>query len=138
VPLWLIIVLVVLLALVVGGIVAANRRLARTRGSFDRHLAQVNRDLAAALAEDRGWDPVLLEAAVRREWEARGPDVEPDEITLYEVLDRPGTVEDKAVYRIAAGGRSALLTLGRHDGEWTFDSLEELAGGGAPPPRRSG
>ena len=48
---WLeiVIVLVVLLlaALAVGGVIARNRQLERTRGRFDENLAQVNEDLAA-------------------------------------------------------------------------------------------
>jgi hypothetical protein len=137
-PLWLIIVLVVLVLLAVGGAIARNRQLARTQGHFAEHLARVNRDLAAALAEDRGWEPTQLEAAARREWAQRREGAEPDEVTLYEVLDRPGTTRDKAVFWFRSGGRSELLTLGRRDGEWTFDALEDHAGGGAPPPRRSG
>ncbi len=37
------------------------------------------------------------------------------------MLDRPGTEEDKAVFRIGDGER---LTLGRRGGEWVHESLE--------------
>jgi hypothetical protein len=138
-PLWLIIVLVVLLVLAVGGVIARQRQLARTQPHFDEHLARVNRELAAALAQDRGWEPAGLEAAARREWAQRREGAEPDEVTLFEVLDRPGTAEDRAVFRFRCGARSELLTLGRRDGgEWTFEALEDHAAGGAPPPPRSG
>jgi hypothetical protein len=40
---------------------------------------------------------------------------------LIEVIDRPGTDADKAVFRV--GGRE-LLTLGRREGEWVHDSLQ--------------
>ncbi len=53
-PTWLIIVLAVLGLLIVGGFFTNRRRLARTQGAFDARLQNVNRDLAAALAEDRG------------------------------------------------------------------------------------
>src|SRR5215207_7288932 len=122
-PTWLIIVVVVLLLLAVGGYFANQRRLARTRPAFDSRLAQVNRDLAAALAEDRGWHPERLEEAARAAWAEQRPGEEPEAVTLYEVLDRPGKLQDKAIYRFRAGGRDHLLTLGRADDEWRFENL---------------
>jgi hypothetical protein len=122
-PTWLIIVLVVLVLLAIGGYFANQRRLARTRPAFDNRLAQVNRDLAAALAEDRGWHPDGLEAAARAAWAEQRPGEEPEALAIYEVLDRPGKQEDKAVYLVRAGGRDHLLTLGRSDDEWRFESL---------------
>ena len=86
-------------------------------------LAKVNRELAAALAEDRGWEPERLEEAARAAWAQQRPDEEPEAVTLYEVLDRPGKVEDKAIFQFRAGGREHLLTLGRSDDEWRFESL---------------
>ncbi len=56
--LWLIIVLVVLVVLVVGGIIARNRQLASTRPAFERALAQVERDLVAAAANDQRLGPL--------------------------------------------------------------------------------
>ncbi|HEX6023141.1 MAG TPA: hypothetical protein VFZ00_14185 [Solirubrobacter sp.] len=116
-PLWLIIVLVVLLILIVGGIIARNRQLARSRPEFERVLAQVDHDLAAAFAQDRGWDRELLEAAVRR-ISAEQFGAEPDELTLIEVIDKPGTDEDQAVFDISTGGQRHRVTLGRRDGDW--------------------
>jgi hypothetical protein len=122
-PTWLIIVIVVLLVLAIGGYVANRQRLARTRPAFDARLAKVNQDLAAALAEDRGWEPDRLEEAARAAWAQQHPEQEPETVTLYEVLDRPGKQEDKAVFQLRAGGREHLLTLGRSDDEWRFESL---------------
>ena len=51
------------------------------------------------------------------------PDEEPEAVTLYEVLDRPGKQEDKAVFQFRSRGREHLLTLGRSDDEWRFESL---------------
>ena len=83
--------------LVVGGYFARQRQLKRTRPAFERRLAQVERDLADAAASDRGWDREHLEAAARR-ISAERLGAEPEEMTLVEVIDRPGTDDDQAVF----------------------------------------
>jgi Sec-independent protein translocase protein TatA len=119
VPTWLIIVLVVLVLLAIGGAFARARQLARSRPEFEKTLEQVNRDLAAAAAQDRGWDRPTLEDAARRIYaQERGS--EPGELVLVEVLDRPGTDADQAVFRVG----NEVLTLGRREGEWVQHSLE--------------
>jgi hypothetical protein len=121
-PTWLIIVIAVFVVLAVGGAFARRAQLARSRGAFESRLARVNRELADAAAQDRGWDREKLEAAARRLFaEQRG--AEPDELVLIEVLDRPGTDEDQAVFRAAGGGDAQRLTLGRRDGDWVLHSL---------------
>jgi hypothetical protein len=127
VPTWLIIVLAVLLALIVvlavGGAIARSRRMEAGRDAFSAELEQVNRDLAAAHAEDKGWERSGLEAAARAAFaERRGSD--PDELTLVQVLDLPGTDEDKAVFQARQGGREHRLTLGRRGGEWVLAELD--------------
>jgi hypothetical protein len=117
VPLWLIIVLAVLAVLIVGGAIARTRQLKRTRPAFERRLAQVDRDLAAAAALDRGWDRELLEAVARRVSTERFGS-EPDELTLIEVIDKPGTENDQAVFDVRAGGERHRVVLGRRDGDW--------------------
>ena len=127
-PTWLAIVIGVLAALIVllavGGVVARNRQLERTRGRFQAHLAQVNEDLAAAHAEDRGWAPDTLDAAAREALAAERPGAESAELTLVQIVDLPGTDEDKAVFRVEAGDREERLTLGRSDGRWVFERLD--------------
>jgi hypothetical protein len=113
----LIIVLVVLVVLAVGGVIARNRQLERSRPAFERALAHVDRDLAAAAASDRGWDRAHLEASARR-ISAEQFGTEPDELTLVEVIDRPGTDDDQAVFDVNAGGKSHRVILGRRDGDW--------------------
>ncbi len=116
-PTWLIIVIVVLIVLAAGGIVARSQQLKRSRPAFDRNLEKVQRDLVAAAAADRGWNREHLEAAARRIG-AEQLGSEPEELTLVEVLDRPGTDEDEAVFDMRAGGQRHRLVLGRRDGEW--------------------
>jgi hypothetical protein len=121
-PTWLAIVigafvlLIILLAL--GGIYARRRQLAATQDRFEAHLARVNEDLAAAHAEDRGWARDGLEAAARAAYaEQRGS--EPSELTLVQIVDLPGTDEDKAIFAVG----DERLTLGRQGGEWHFEGL---------------
>jgi hypothetical protein len=121
-PTWLAIVIGVFVALVIilalGGIYGRRRQLAATRDRFEVNLAQVNRDLAAAHAQDRGWAREGLEAAARAAYtEQRG--AEPSELTLVQIVDRPGTEDDKAVFAIGA----ERLTLGRAGGDWVFEDL---------------
>ena len=114
---WLFIVLVVLAILIAGGIYARNRQLARSRPAFERALTQVDQDLAAAAASDRGWDRVVLEATARQIATDRfGGEI--DELTLVEVIDKPGTDEDQAVFDVRAAGKRHRLVLGRKDGDW--------------------
>ena len=121
-PTWLIVVLVVLVILAVGGAIARSMQLKRTQGAFDKRLAQADHDLAAAAAQDRGWDREILESAARRIYaEQRGG--EPAELLLTEVIDRPGTDEDLAVFTVAGEGRKETLTLGRRDGDWVHEKL---------------
>jgi Sec-independent protein translocase protein TatA len=116
-PTWLIVVIVVLILLAAGGMYARTRQLARTRPAFERSLERVDRDLAQAAASDRGWDRALLEAAARR-IAAERHGSEPETLVLVEVLDRPGTDEDEAVFEIHLGGRHHRLVLGRREGDW--------------------
>ena len=121
-PTWLIIVLAVLAVLAVGGFVARRMLTQRTEAQFRRQLEKANHDLAEAAAADKGWDRPTLEAAARRLYaEQRG--AEPAELLLTEVVDRPGTDEDYAVFQAEGEGRQETLTLGRHRGEWVLQNL---------------
>jgi len=121
VPIWLIIIIVLLL-LAIAGYFVRTAQLKRSRPAFERSLEQVNQDLATAAAQDRGWDRATLEGAARRIYaEQRGG--EPAELLLTEVIDRPGTDEDLAVFTVAGEGRKETLTLGRRDGDWVHEKL---------------
>ena len=123
--------------LIGGGIIARNRQLASTRPAFERALAQVEQDLVAAAASDRGWDRSVLEAAARQIVAERfGSD--PEELTLVEVIDKPGTDQDQAVFTAHVGGKPERVVLGRREGDWV-PPPKPLAGGcggaGARPRR---
>jgi hypothetical protein len=122
---WIIILIVVAVfaLLAVGGALAQRRRLEATRPSFERHLDAVNTDLAEAHAADRGWDPDRLTAAARAAWREHGAGA-PGEPTLVEVVDPPGTEDDKAVFEIRGTGRARRLTLGRRGDDWRFEGLD--------------
>ncbi len=74
---WLIVglVLLLLIALAVGGAIAQRRRMEADQGGFETHLDRANVDLASAHAEDKGWDPEALERAVRDALAAEHPDL---------------------------------------------------------------
>ena len=122
-PTWLAIVLgvfvLLIIVLAVGGIFGRRRQLASSRGRFDTRLVEVNRDLAAAHAEDRGWAREGLESAAREAY-ATQRGTAPGELTLTQIVDRPGTDEDKAVFQIG----TERLTLGRSGGAWVFEQLD--------------
>ena len=40
------------------------------------------------------------------------------ELALVQVIDRPGTDEDKAVFRVVSAAGESRLKLGRQAGEW--------------------
>ena len=125
---WLEIVLGVLVLLIVllavGGVIARNRQLERTRGRFEENLAQVNQDLAAAHAADRGWARDTLDEAARAAWAQQRPGEEPERFTLVQIVDNPGTDEDEAVYEVETAGHTHRLRLGRRDGAWIHEALE--------------
>ena len=114
---WFTILLLVFAVLAIGGVIARSRQLARSRPAFERALAHVDQDLAAAAANDRGWDRALLETSARRICaEQFGAD--PEALTLIEVIDRPGTEDDQAVFDATVGGAHQRVVLGRRDGDW--------------------
>ena len=118
---WALILLIlvgVLALLFVGGLVA-NGRLRREReASLAARIAEADHHLAQARAADRGWDPALLEAAARSAFAARRPGVEPQTLDLIQVVDRPGTDEDRALMRVTHAGGAEEIELARTGDRW--------------------
>lgn len=118
---WALIVLIVVgvLALLFVGGFAANARMRRERGSsLAARIAEADHHLAQARAADRGWDPALLEAAARGAFAARRPGVEPQSFALVQVVDRPGTDEDRARMRVTFGDEAEEIELTRTGDRW--------------------
>jgi type II secretory pathway pseudopilin PulG len=113
----IVVVVLVIAALVVGGLIASGRR-ARAEESHSRaELEAANQALALARAQDRGWERSLLEEACRAAFAQRSP-AEIRELELVQVVDRPGTEEDQAVFRIVTEHGSEYLHLDRRGDAW--------------------
>ena len=112
-----IVVAVLLVLLIVGGVIANGRR---ARDQEDETLSAVreaDQALALARASDRGWERAVLEAAAREAFAARSP-AEVRELLLMQVVDRPGTEEDQALFRVVTDVGSEEILLVRHGGAW--------------------
>ena len=125
---WLIVVLVVLAVVVLlalGGALANARRRRELRPRFEAEVEEANRALAAAHAEDKGWDPDAVHAAARDAFARERPDERIRELTLVQVVDPPGVAEDKAVFQVVTETGRAQVTLGRRaDGGWETEGIE--------------
>ena len=120
------VVLGVLLLLAILGAAMASRRNALGAIAFEQSLAAVDRELAAAVAADRGWERGALEATARDAFAERRPDTRVAELRLVQIVDEPGTDQDFAVFLVTAhDGAESTLTLGRRDGAWYAASLED-------------
>jgi hypothetical protein len=110
----------VLLALLVGGGYVAGARRARLREvGLRRELESAERAFAQARALDKGWDRDLLADAARAAAAERFGDAAVGEPLLVQVLDRPGTDADQAIFHVeTADGTAHRMTLGRAGGEW--------------------
>jgi hypothetical protein len=128
VALVVLIVLGVLLLLAILGGAAASRRNRAGAAAFEQSLAAVDRQLAAAVAADRGWEREALEAAARSQFGERRPGEAIAQLELVQVVDEPGTDRDLAVFRVMTGpsaARVSRLTLGRREGAWYATALED-------------
>jgi hypothetical protein len=113
----IIIVVGVLVLLIVGGVVANARRTRDEAGDMRATLREADHALALARAEDRGWERSALEAAARDAFAARSP-VDVRELLLLKVIDRPGTEDDQALFRVITDVGSEELLLARHGDDW--------------------
>jgi hypothetical protein len=119
--LWLVIVLV-FVALVAALFVLGTFGAARHRRTLDTtlhaQLEEANAALAAARAEDRGWERSRLEAAAREAHTRAHPGTSIRELHLIQVVDRPGTEEDQARFRVMDDHGEHDVLLGRRGDDW--------------------
>jgi hypothetical protein len=108
----------VFILLALGGYVAAARRAKSGERGLLRQIAQADQALAQAKAGDKGWDRALMEAAARAAIAARLGSVDVQSMQLVNVIDRPGTDADQAVFRVQTPDGEHRVTLGRTNGVW--------------------
>jgi type II secretory pathway pseudopilin PulG len=101
------------LLLAAGGAVANGRRRAAEAEALHAQAQEADHQLAEAHAADNGWDRGTMEAAARRVFAGRNG-VQPGRVTLIQVVDKPGTEDDEAVFD--ADGDE--VRLGRRGDDW--------------------
>lgn len=114
----LIVLALLVLALVGGGYVAMARRTSSRDAQLVAQLEQAERALAQAHAADKGWDRRTLEAAARAAATQRFGASSVKALRLVQVIDRPGTDADQAVFRVETDDGEHSITLGRSGGIW--------------------
>jgi hypothetical protein len=120
----LIAVAAVVLIFLIGGYFTARRR--AERGDRLARIAEADRALEQARAQDRGWDRALLEQACQAALRSERPDHQYDAIDLVLVDDRPGVVDDRA-HLVARGGHgheARVILARREGGDWTVERVE--------------
>jgi hypothetical protein len=113
----IIVVVVLLVLLIVGGLVANSRHSRAEDSELRATLKEADHALALARAADRGWERALMEAAARDAFAARSL-AEVRELLLIQVVDRPGTEEDQALFRVITDAGSEEILLVRHEDSW--------------------
>ena len=118
-------VVVVFVLLALGGAVVLRRRREAGAPAFAAEIERANQDLAAAHAADNGWEPAGVTQAARNAFAQERPGLAVRTIELVQVIDPPGTDDDKAVFVVqtAADGEHRL-TLGRHGDSWHLENLK--------------
>lgn len=107
-----------LLLLFIGGYIANDRRQRARAARLRAQIEAADQALAEARAGDRGWDLEALESAARQAYVSRFEGREPEQLHLVQVVDRPGTDADEAVFRAIDGNREQDVVLGREGGQW--------------------
>jgi hypothetical protein len=113
----LVVIVVLVILLVIGGLVISRRRARAHEPGMETELEEANQALASAHAEDKGWHRDLLEQAAREAFAQRST-ADVRELQLVQVVDRPGTEDDQAVFRVVTDHGSEYLHLDRHGDRW--------------------
>jgi type II secretory pathway pseudopilin PulG len=113
----IIVVAVLLILLIVGGLVVTARRARAEERELHAAVREADHALALARADDRGWERTVLESAARDAFAERSP-AAVRELLLVKVVDRPGTEEDQALFRVITDAGSEDLLLARRGEAW--------------------
>jgi hypothetical protein len=113
----LLIIVIVVLGLIAGGLLVNARRYRAQERTLGGAVLAADQALATAHAEDKGWERARMEAAARDAFAARSDD-DIEELHLVQVVDRPGTEEDEAVFRVVTTAGEHDVRLGRRDDDW--------------------
>jgi hypothetical protein len=115
----IVVIVVVLLVLVlgIGGYIASGRRHRADSAALRTELDAANQAQALAHASDKGWERSLLDQACRTAFADRSA-ADIRELQLVQVVDKPGTEEDQAVFRVVTDHGSEYLHLARHGDAW--------------------
>jgi hypothetical protein len=115
----IVVIVIVLLVLVlgIGGYIASGRRQRADEEAGQAELEAANQALALAHASDKGWERSLLDEACRAAFAERSA-AEIRELQLVQVVDKPGTEDDQAVFRVVTEHGSEYLHLDRRGDAW--------------------
>jgi Flp pilus assembly protein TadG len=113
----IVIAVLVVIVLIAGGIYATGVHGRRRKAELKELLEDANRALALARAQDKGWDRPAMEQAARTAFAQRSP-IDVRELDLVQVVDRPGTDDDQAVFRVVTDHGAEYVHLGRRGDTW--------------------
>ena len=102
----------------IGGFVVAGRRRDAHESKLLAQTTAADEALAQARADDRGWDIDVLQTVAREAYANRFEGREPEKLHLIQVVDKPGTEADEAVFRAIDGHREEDVILGRQGDRW--------------------
>ena len=111
------IIVVLVIVLAAGGAIANARRQRADEAALGVELEAANQALALARASDKGWERSLLEEAARATFAERSA-AEIRDLQLVQVVDKPGTEDDQAVFRVVTDHGSEYIHLDRHGDSW--------------------
>jgi hypothetical protein len=118
----IIVIVVTVLAVVffIGGLIVSRRH----AENWAANVAQAERALEIAWAQDKGWDRELLHRSAREALGSHKPGFEYTEVHLVVVDDRPGVADDKAqLVAVGEDGEARVVLARDADGGWRVDSV---------------
>lgn len=119
----LIVIAVLIVFFLLGGLLGARKRDEKLAPEYLDRVAAADQSLEVARAADRGWEPALLEVAVREALDRSHPGVAFVELRLVLVDDRPGVIDDVAHFEAVREGDVARVVLTRSNAGWRGETV---------------